>query len=224
MAKKIYASSVPRAHETWKIVQKTLNSLWEDISLRIRDEFSFNDPEYYSTKIIDEWKSVKDKSDKTEDEFVEDFLDGKRETKPILLAKPYIKRLKQIFDRVVRKNKKFSIIAFRHWDKDLSWELSDLWKKQAESLWQYLHKNNNDEDVIFIATHNTINEAIIRCLFFNKSLPEKWKSPLGFVETVKYTFYPKIKDKEPYMEIEWRWQKRRVSYKQFDKVLEKPKK
>lgn len=213
---KIYTSPVPRVNDTANIIKDKLESdFWIETSLRIRDVFSYENPKYCPVEINEERKEKREMW-MEENDFVRDFLDGKRRTKPSLLAKNYLKEFERIFNRVVRKKIPFSIIAFRHWAKSENWNLNESWKKQAKKIWEKIWKNvEKHENTIFIATHNTINESIVRCLIANNDLPDEWKDPLDFTETIKYTFYPEIENKEPYMEIKWRGIKKKVSFDNF---------
>jgi hypothetical protein len=213
MAKKIYVSNVPRARDTGLIVQSTMKKLWQDISLSIRDIFSYTNPKYYSEAYSQEfldWKAT----GISEDAFVTNFLDGKRKIKPIELAKPYLQELMRAFSRIVASNKTLSIIAFRHGDKDAEGWLSDLWKQQAEILWKKLVLEDvKTDDVIYIATHNSINEALVRSIIPEANLPVEWKSPpLQFTEDIRYILSPSLNGEPASLEIQWRWKSCQISY------------
>lgn len=219
----IYTSPMNRVVETSGIFENKLNEHWIETSLKIRKIFSYENEEYYPKEVLDEWYE-KCKAWESENNLVKDFLDGKRNTKPIMLARSYLEDMERIFKRVIRKESQFSIVSFRHWAKTKKWKLSKLWKQQAMNLWEKVWKNiEQHENTIFIATHNTINESIVRCLV--NDLPNEWREPLDFTETVKYTFYPESRgeetweDKEPYMEIEWRWITKKITYSKFNEII-----
>ena len=218
----IYSSPINRVVETSKTFQEQLNKIWIETKLRIRNIFWYiKNEKYYPKEVLDEWIEKSKTSWKSENEFVKDFLDGKRETKPVMLAKNYLIDMERIFKRVIYKKSKFSIVSFRHWDKSIDWSLSKLGKEQAESLWNKIWKDIDEyKDTIFIATHNSINESIIRCLFTDGNLPNEWREPLDFTEDVKYTFYPEEERSEPYLEIEWRGIKKEIPYKRFKELVE----
>lgn len=218
----IYSSPIVRVVETSETFQKQLNKIWIETKLGIRNIFWYiKNEKYYPKEVLDEWIEKSKTSWKSENEFVKDFLDGKRETKPVVLAKNYLIDMERIFKRVIYKKSKFSIVSFRHWDKSPDWSLSKLWKEQAKSLWDAIWKNIEEfEDTIFIATHNTINESIVRCLLNDEDLPKKRRNPLGFTETVEYTFYPGKEKSEPYLEIKWRNIKKDIPYKKFKGLVE----
>jgi len=215
----IYCSNVPRATATAREIEEVLKKLWIETSFKIRNMFWYFDERYFPPKINEEFIKHKAAWEK-EDIYVEDFLDGKWENKPETLAIEYIKMLKAFFNRVNNVIKKdFSIIAFRHWDKSSDGNLSELWKKQAKELWQKLSKEKYDEDVMLIATHNIINESIIRCLISKDDLPQERRKPLAHTETVKYTFHPSEEKENLYMEIEWRNTKVKIPYKKIEEVI-----
>ncbi len=191
MAKKIYTSSVPRANETWKEVAKEINlNAKESIDVEVRSKLWFFNTEYYPEEIAEEFMYWKNQG-LTEEELVSNFLDWKRESQPEDLAKNFLFDMSKIFERVIRSWDSLKIIAFRHWEKDKEWQLTDHWYEQARELGRTLGEQRDATDnTIYIATHNTINESIFTTLFGRENLPVEWLSPIWFTEPVEYVFIP----------------------------------
>ena len=212
-------SRIRRAEETMEIVSNQIwDKKWKDPITKRYLSYE-NHPENFQKM----WTKMQWQKEKTENDIVISFLNwsSERGITVSLLAKPYIEKLNIIFERTIRKNIQISIISFRHWNKDSNWNLSELWKEQAKSLWNKLKNEiDNNGDTFLICTHNVINESIIRCLITKDNLPKEREKPLDFTETVKYTFHPKWKDNSPYLEIERRGKKRSITYEKFKKLTE----
>jgi hypothetical protein len=195
----------------------------DKIAFYVKDIFWFNNADFYSKEIIEERLETKKTSWKSENEFVKEFLDWKRVNKPSALAKPYLKKIEALFDSVMSSWRKISIIAFRHWDKTIEWDLSDQWKQQASHLWNVLsQKENNVDRVVYISTHNTINESIIRTLITasDKELPITWEEPLNFTEVVQYNILPWRDGNDWLLEVQRRWLKITINYAVFKNILQ----
>ena len=169
---------------------------------------------------LDKWKKLGLK----ENEIFKEFLEGKREVKPITVAEDFIKMVWMIFKRASRKDEKITVVSFRHWDKNPDWTLSEKWKIQSQELWKRLKDelNNgwdNNWETILVATHNVFNETLINTMFSDVEdveIPKERKNLLNFTETVKYTFYPNKEELDKsYLVVDWRGFKRQISYKNF---------
>lgn len=194
----IYTSPSNRVRETTKWV---MSKKGEEYRERVRSELflSISDPS--SSDFLSLLKNNR-RSGVPEDKFVTDFLRWKRSYfdkdkwisgHPINLAKPFLYKIKWIFDRIASSSdhRINTFIYYRHWAKTwINWELSDLWKEQAKKLWEYLKldpdvitaENNPDYyKPIYVAWHNTFFEPVVESLFFwkrnslNLHDEENWK-------------------------------------------------
>jgi len=213
-------SPTPRAKKTAYAVQKALVKKlgWTRESSMIfsplgwRPDFSPFENLFYKL-VKEEWRSV--------EEVCKKFWNNELEIKPEMVIWKFMNTLWMIFKNSIRRNRKISIISFRHWDKDKDWNLTKKGKKQANKLWKDLVKEIDKEWVtILAATHNVFNETVIRYIFSNEKLPEKWNSLLEFTESVKYTFHPQEWDKKPYLEVDWGGVNKKISYEDFQKLME----
>jgi hypothetical protein len=176
--------------------------------------FSYTNPEWRAPEVNEERERLHKNSSLSEKELVQDFLDGKRENKLETLAKPYIQKMKQVFERVAKAKESLTIIAFRHGAKTSTGDLSDEGAEQAKQLGKALKvRDENTTHTLYIATHNAINESIIRTLVPADELPDERKAPLNFAEPVIYHFYADIPHQEPLFEIERRGIKKQISFK-----------
>jgi hypothetical protein len=181
--------------------------------------FSYTNPEWFAPEVDKERKSVQN-SPVSENELVQDFLDGKRENKPATLAKPYLQKMKQVFERVTKAKESLTIIAFRHGDKTPEGDLSETGEKQAKQLGETLKtRDEQTMHTLYIATHNTINESIVRMLISTEQLPKEWRTPLNFAEPVIYRFHADIPDQEPTLEIERRGIKKQILFDDLKQIL-----
>lgn len=246
----VYTSPSWRVRETTKWV---MSEKGENYIERVRKELflSISDPS--SADFLSLLKNNR-RSGVPEDKFVTDFLRWKWayfdknkwiSGHPINLAKPFLYKMKWIFDRIASSSdhRINTFVYYRHWAKTwINWELSDLWKEQAKKLWQYL---KSDPDVkkaesnpeyhkpIYIAWHNTFFEPVAESLFFwrekslklhKKRIWKKWKDIIpknqedifrNFSEN-KYEKLLKAGDKDKLKEKQKELQKLWKQYKELD--------
>lgn len=198
----VYTSPSWRVKETTKYAMSEKGEKYVE---RVRDELFLSISDPLSSDFLSLLKNNR-RSGVPEDKFVTDFLRWKWAyfdkdkwilCHPINLAKPFLYKIKWIFDRISRSSnyKINTFIYYRHWAKTwINWELSELWRDQAKNLWKYLKSDpdviiaeNNPEyyKPIYIAWHNTFFEPVAESLFFwklkglnlhDKKIWEEWEN------------------------------------------------
>lgn len=221
----IWSSPSPRVLWTTKSILEQLEGNLSESDIYMEWKLSYR-PQDWGLSILytQYFEYFKDKT-KTETDFIRDFLSGNLSVKPLEFAKPYLKFIKNYFNKVESSGKTYKVISFRHWEKYKEYEnqdpffhpLSETWKNQAKELWKIIKDwlwESNIDNIRVLWTHNIINEGICVALFWYDTLKASWREWLDFAEEIEYVF--KKKGWIPVLEVTRAWETKSITKEQFE--------